>query len=209
MQLDAPLNMYIWLTVNEYQQHCLQYLVKTVTQKREVDEQQKVVAARNVKINEEEITCKKLAEVAEADLKEAMPALEAAMKVVNGPMFILPGVENSWNTVPVFCYLVFCPCLFIADINMLSKLVIWHTAKSYSSMQFLEYLLLQNILDTEAVDHISLSSFDTTEELVALASVITFCVISYSGNRALTNKLYKSLFMGSAHFSVKIFLALL
>ena len=76
-------------------------------------------------------------------------------------------------------------------------------------MQFLEYLLLQNILDTEAVDHISLSSFDTTEELVALASVINFRVISYSGNRALTNKLYKSLFMGSAHFSVKIFLALL
>jgi hypothetical protein len=70
-------------------------LVKTVTQKREVDEQQKVVAARSVKINEEEITCKKLAEVAEADLKEAMPALEAAMKVVNGPMLFLPGMENS------------------------------------------------------------------------------------------------------------------
>jgi len=95
MQLDAPLKVYLWLTVNEYQQHCLQYLVKTVTQKREVDEQQKVVAARSVKINEEEITCKKLAEVVETDLKEAMPALEAAMKVVNGPMFILPGMKNS------------------------------------------------------------------------------------------------------------------
>jgi len=101
MQLDAPLKVCLWLTVNEYQQHCLQYLVKTVTQKREVDEQQKVVAARSVKINEEEITCKKLAEVVEADLKEAMPALEAAMKVVNGPMFILPGVENS---VEILCH---------------------------------------------------------------------------------------------------------
>jgi hypothetical protein len=81
--------------------------------------------------------------------------------------------------------------------------------KSYSSMQFLEYLLLQNILDIEAVDHISLPSFDTTEKLVALASAMTFLVISYSGNRALTKKLCKSLFMSSAHFSVKIFLALL
>jgi hypothetical protein len=94
MQLNTPLKVHLWPTVNEYQQHCLQYLVKTVTQKREADEQQKVVAARSVKINEEEITCKKLAEVVEADLKEAMPALEAAMKVVNGPMFILPGVEK-------------------------------------------------------------------------------------------------------------------
>jgi len=75
-------------------------------------------------------------------------------------------------------------------------------------MQFLEYLLLQNILDIEAVDHISLLSFDTTEELVALGSAMTFLVISYSGSRALTNKLCKSLFMSSAHVSVKIFLTL-
>jgi dynein heavy chain len=69
-------------------------LVKTVTQKREADEQQKIVAARNVKINEEEITCKKLADVVEADLKEAMLALEAAMKVVNEPIFVSLGMVN-------------------------------------------------------------------------------------------------------------------
>jgi hypothetical protein len=57
-------------------------------------------------------------------------------------------------------------------------------AKSYFSMQFLEYLLLQNIHDIEAVD---LLSFDTTEELVALGSAMTFLVISYSGSRVLTN----------------------
>jgi len=74
-------------------------------------------------------------------------------------------------------------------------------------MQFLEYLLLQNTLGIEAVDHIYLLSYDTTEELVALASAMTFLVISYSGNRALINKLCKSLFMSSPHFSVKIFLA--
>jgi len=107
MQLDSPLKVCLWLTVNEYQQHCLQYLVKTVTQKREVGEQQKVVAARSVKINEEEITCKKLAEVVETDLKEAMPALEAAMKVVNGPMFILPGAENSVEIL-CQCFVTWC-----------------------------------------------------------------------------------------------------
>lgn len=69
-------------------------MVKTVTQKREADEQQKIVAARNVKINEEEITCKKLADVVEADLKEAMLALEAAMKVVNEPIFVSLGMVN-------------------------------------------------------------------------------------------------------------------
>jgi signal transduction histidine kinase len=110
MQLDTPLKVYLRLTVNEYQQHCLQCLVKTVTQKREADEQQKIVVARSVKINEEEITCKKLADVVEADLKEAMPALEAAMKVVNGPMFILPGVEK--------CVEILCQC-FVTHFSVL------------------------------------------------------------------------------------------
>ena len=76
-------------------------------------------------------------------------------------------------------------------------------------MRLLEYLLLQNTLDVEAAVHVSLPSFDTTEELVALPSAMTFLVISFCGNRALTNKLCKHLFMNNEDFSVKIFLALL
>ena len=68
--------------MNEYQQQCDEYLVIIIAQKKEADEQQKLVAARSIKIGEEEVACKKLADIAEADLMEAMPALEAAMKVI-------------------------------------------------------------------------------------------------------------------------------
>ena len=75
-------NKLFYFSVNEFQQQCDEYLVIIVTQKREADEQQSLVAARSVKIAEEEVACKKLADIAQADLMEAMPALEAAMKVV-------------------------------------------------------------------------------------------------------------------------------
>lgn len=65
----------------EFQKQCDDYLVIIVTQQREADLQQKEVATKKMKIGEEEVVCKKLAAVAQADLDEAMPALEEAMTV--------------------------------------------------------------------------------------------------------------------------------
>ncbi|XP_049764343.1 dynein axonemal heavy chain 2 [Schistocerca cancellata] len=69
--------------VVEFQQQCDEYLVTIMTQKREADEQQKSVAAKSLRIGEEEAACKKLADVAQADLNQAMPALEEAMRALD------------------------------------------------------------------------------------------------------------------------------
>ena len=64
-----------------FQKECDDYLVIIVQQKREAEEQEKAVAARSVKIAEEEAKCSVLAEAAQKDLDEAMPALAEAVKV--------------------------------------------------------------------------------------------------------------------------------
>lgn len=56
-------------------------LVRTVNQRRDADETQKTVAARSQKIAEEQKECKKLEEIARADLATVEPALNEAMKV--------------------------------------------------------------------------------------------------------------------------------
>lgn len=63
-------------------QECDEFLQIIATQTREADEQQKLVAAESVKIKEEEVVCKQLADAALADLQEAMPALEEALMVM-------------------------------------------------------------------------------------------------------------------------------
>ncbi|XP_053319883.1 dynein axonemal heavy chain 2 [Spea bombifrons] len=68
--------------VAEYQKQCEEYLVIIVQQRREADEQQKAVAAHSEKIAAEEIKCKTLAENAQKDLEEALPALEEAMRAL-------------------------------------------------------------------------------------------------------------------------------
>lgn len=50
-------------------------------QQRNADEQQRSVAARSKKTQEEEVQCKRLADAAMRDLASAMPALEEAVKV--------------------------------------------------------------------------------------------------------------------------------
>lgn len=50
-------------------------------QKREADEQQKAVAAHSERISAEEGKCKQMAENAQKDLDEAIPALQEATKV--------------------------------------------------------------------------------------------------------------------------------
>ena len=64
-----------------FQKECDEYLVVIVQQKREAEEQEKTVAARSEKIAEEEQRCLILAEAAQKDLDEALPALEEAVKV--------------------------------------------------------------------------------------------------------------------------------
>ncbi|XP_063042411.1 dynein axonemal heavy chain 2 [Engraulis encrasicolus] len=68
--------------VAEFQKQCEEYLVIIVQQKREADEQQKAVSAHSEKIGAEEIKCKAMAENAQRDLNEALPALEEAMKAL-------------------------------------------------------------------------------------------------------------------------------
>ncbi|XP_071951094.1 dynein axonemal heavy chain 2-like isoform X2 [Antedon mediterranea] len=68
--------------VAEFQKQCEEYLVIIVQQKREADEQQKSVQARSEKIAEEEVRCQSMADAAQQDLAEALPALQEAVKAL-------------------------------------------------------------------------------------------------------------------------------
>ncbi|XP_057654894.1 dynein axonemal heavy chain 2 isoform X2 [Diorhabda carinulata] len=107
--------------VAEFQQQCDEYLVIIVTQRKEADEQQKEVTKTSLKIGEEAVQCNRMAELAQADLDEAMPALEEAIraldslskkdisemksyqtppqkvKMVMEAVNILVGVEPNWD----------------------------------------------------------------------------------------------------------------
>ncbi|XP_071050357.1 dynein axonemal heavy chain 2 isoform X2 [Onthophagus taurus] len=107
--------------VVEFQQQCDEYLVIIVNQQKEADEQAKDVAKTSEKIAEDTVQCKKLADVAQADLDLAMPALNdaiaaldalnkkdisemksyakppAKVKIVMEAVMILKGVDTSWD----------------------------------------------------------------------------------------------------------------
>ncbi|XP_071333968.1 dynein axonemal heavy chain 2 [Trachinotus anak] len=68
--------------VAEFQKQCEEYLSVIVQQKIEADKQQKAVSANSEKIAAEELQCKAMAENAQRDLDEALPALEEAMKAL-------------------------------------------------------------------------------------------------------------------------------
>ncbi|KAJ1537343.1 Dynein heavy chain 2, axonemal, partial [Nowakowskiella sp. JEL0078] len=70
--------------VVQYQKQCEDYLVIIVQQKREADEQAKGVAAKAEKLGGEEEEVRAVAEAAQADLDLAMPALNAAVKALEG-----------------------------------------------------------------------------------------------------------------------------
>ena len=69
------------LKVAAYQKQCDEFLKTLVQQKREADEAQKAVAQKGERIKEEEVKCQAMADVAQGDLDEALPALEEATKV--------------------------------------------------------------------------------------------------------------------------------
>ncbi|ESP04959.1 hypothetical protein LOTGIDRAFT_184938 [Lottia gigantea] len=68
--------------VAQFQKQCEEYLVVIVQQKREADEQQKSVAQKGERIAEEETKCRHMAELAQQDLDEALPALQEAIKAL-------------------------------------------------------------------------------------------------------------------------------
>ncbi|XP_062301425.1 dynein axonemal heavy chain 2 [Scomber scombrus] len=68
--------------VAEFQKQCHEYLSVIVQQKIEADKQQKAVSANSEKIGAEELQCKAMADNAQRDLDEALPALEEAMKAL-------------------------------------------------------------------------------------------------------------------------------
>lgn len=69
--------------VAAFQKECEEYLVVIVQQKREADEQQKAVTTTADKISIEAEACETMARSAQADLDEALPALEAAVEALN------------------------------------------------------------------------------------------------------------------------------
>ncbi|KAL3846382.1 hypothetical protein ACJMK2_017380 [Sinanodonta woodiana] len=68
--------------VAQFQKQCEEYLVTLVQQKREADEQQKSVAQKSERIADEEVKCQHMADLAQADLNEALPALEEAIRAL-------------------------------------------------------------------------------------------------------------------------------
>ncbi|KPJ06858.1 Dynein heavy chain 2, axonemal [Papilio machaon] len=69
--------------VAEYTEQCVEYMGVINAQQRNADEQQRSVAARSKKTQEEEVQCKRLADAAMRDLASAMPALEEAVKALD------------------------------------------------------------------------------------------------------------------------------
>ncbi|KAA0188249.1 Dynein heavy chain axonemal, partial [Fasciolopsis buskii] len=68
--------------VASFQKECDDFLVIIVQQKREADEQAKSVMQTQEKIKVDEAKCMHMAELAMADLAQAMPALEAAVQAL-------------------------------------------------------------------------------------------------------------------------------
>ncbi|KAL0267127.1 UNVERIFIED_CONTAM: hypothetical protein PYX00_009482 [Menopon gallinae] len=65
------------------QQVCEEAMTVISQKRKEADDQAKIVKVKSEKIAEEEIACKKLAKIAQADLDEAMPALEEALTALD------------------------------------------------------------------------------------------------------------------------------
>ena len=83
-----------------FQKQCDEYLVVIVQQKRDAEEQEKTVVARSEKIAEEESRCKVLAEAAQKDLDEALPALQAAVEALKSLNKKDLGEIKSYPTPP-------------------------------------------------------------------------------------------------------------
>ncbi|KAJ3024564.1 UNVERIFIED_CONTAM: Dynein heavy chain 2, axonemal [Siphonaria sp. JEL0065] len=70
--------------VAQFQKQCEDYLVIIVQQKREADEQAKGVSVKAEKLGVEEEEVRAVADAAQADLDQALPALNSAVKALEG-----------------------------------------------------------------------------------------------------------------------------
>ena len=61
---------------------CEEFLVTIVNQRKDADETQKLVTAKSLRIVEESKECKKLEEIARADLAAVEPAINEAIKAL-------------------------------------------------------------------------------------------------------------------------------
>ncbi|PVD19154.1 hypothetical protein C0Q70_21718 [Pomacea canaliculata] len=68
--------------VAQFQKQCDDYLLILVQQKRDADEQQKSVAQKSERIADEETKCQHMADLAQNDLNEALPALQEAISAL-------------------------------------------------------------------------------------------------------------------------------
>ena len=74
---------------------CEEYLVSIVSQRRDADETQKLVTARSLKIAEESKVCRRLEEIARADLASVEPFLEEAMMVRYFDLYFPPSHPSA------------------------------------------------------------------------------------------------------------------
>ena len=83
-----------------FQKQCEEYLVVIVQQKRDAEEQEKSVAARSEKIAVEEARCQVMAENAQRDLDDAIPALEEAVRALESLNKKDLGEIKAYNNPP-------------------------------------------------------------------------------------------------------------
>lgn len=90
-------------------------LRRAANQRRDADETQRQVTAKSQRIAEEQKECKKLEELARADLATVEPALNEAMKVVTESPNSFPTSLIQFRTISliVFCFNIFLIAYFI------------------------------------------------------------------------------------------------
>lgn len=106
------------IKVQEFQQQCDEYLVVIIQQRKEADEQQKDVAQKSIKIGEEEVQCKKLADIAQADLDEAMPALNEAIRALDSLNKKDISEMKSYTKPPIKVEMVMEAVLILKQVNL-------------------------------------------------------------------------------------------
>ena len=68
--------------VHQSTRECEEFLITIVNQRKDADETQKIVTAKSIRIAEESKECKKLEEIARADLATVEPAINEAIKAI-------------------------------------------------------------------------------------------------------------------------------
>lgn len=76
------------LQVQKSTKECEEFLTTILIQQKDTDDTQRSVTAKSIKIAEESKECKRLEEIARADLATVEPAINEAIKVFFGILFL-------------------------------------------------------------------------------------------------------------------------